>query len=197
VLGLCTAHSKKILNWRPNSGLHSLRGESTSVVSSCHLRCAFGRKTRCLNAGVMDSRAGRAIEAPNLKNRISIALIVVSNSVGNVLLGIGMKQMPQFETTSILNYLGSLMTNRCVVMGTALLIIWMIAQLSMFTWADLSYVLPVTAGIYIVTAIVSKFFLDEQVSSRRWVGIVVISCAVLLVAETSPRTQKRPGRGSR
>ena len=108
-----------------------------------------------------------------------------------------MKQMPEFETTSILNYLLSLMTNRCVVMGTALLTIWMIAQLSMFTWADLSYVLPVTAAIYIVTAILSKFFLDERVSRCRWAGIVVISCAVLFVTETSPRTDKKPGRGSR
>jgi drug/metabolite transporter (DMT)-like permease len=153
--------------------------------------------TDVLGADVMDSRASRAIEAPDLKHRISIVSIVVSNSIGNVLLGIGMKQMPEFESTSILSYLVSLTTNRCVVMGTALLIIWMIAQLSMFTWADLSYVLPVTAAIYIVTAIVSKFFLDEQVSRCRWVGIVVISCAVLLVAETSPRTEKKSGRGRR
>jgi drug/metabolite transporter (DMT)-like permease len=145
----------------------------------------------------MASRASRAIETPNLKHRISTVSIVVSNSVGNVLLGMGMKQMPKFESTSILSYFVSLMTNRCVVMGTALLIIWMIAQLSMFTWADLSYVLPVTAAIYIVTAILSKYFLDEQVSKCRWAGIVVISCAILLVTETPPRTEKKPGRNSR
>jgi uncharacterized membrane protein len=145
----------------------------------------------------MDSRATHAIEPPKLKNRIWIALVVLTNSLGNVSLGIGMKHMPEFQTASILNYLMSLVTNPWVVTGTALLMIWMIVQLSMFTWADLTYVLPVTAGIYILTAILSKFFLDEHVSTCRWAGVVVISCAVLLVAENSPRAQKKPGRGSR
>jgi bacterial/archaeal transporter family protein len=144
----------------------------------------------------MDSRASHAIEPGKLKNRIWIALVVLSNSVGNVSLGIGMKHMPDFQAASILNYLMSLVTNRWLVMGTALLMIWTIVQLSMFTWADLTYVLPVTASIYIVTAILSKFFLDEHVSSCRWAGLAVISCAVLLVTENSPRAQKKPATGS-
>jgi drug/metabolite transporter (DMT)-like permease len=126
----------------------------------------------------------------SLKNTIFIILAVLSNSVANVFLAIGMKHMPDFHAASILNYGASLMTNSWIVIGTALLIIWMVAQLSMLTWADLTYVLPVTAAVYIVTAILSKFFLDEHVSSIRWAGVVVISCAVLLVAETSPRTER-------
>jgi drug/metabolite transporter (DMT)-like permease len=129
-------------------------------------------------------------KASSLKNPIFIILAVLSNSVGNVFLAIGMKHMPDFHAASILNYGASLMTNSWIVIGTALLIIWMVAQLSMLTWADLTYVLPVTAAVYIVTAILSKFFLDEHVSSIRWAGVVVISCAVLLVAETSPRTER-------
>ena len=105
--------------------------------------------------------------------------------------------MPDFQAAAILNYLMSLVTNRWLVMGTALLMIWMIVQLSMFTWADLTYVLPVTASIYIVTAILSKFFLDEHVSNCRWAGLAVISCAVLLVTENSPRAPKKPATGSR
>jgi drug/metabolite transporter (DMT)-like permease len=102
-----------------------------------------------------------------------------------------MKHMPDFHAASTLMYLASLLTNSWIVIGTVLLIVWMVAQLSMLTWADLTYVLPVTAAVYIVTAILSKFFLGEHVSSIRWAGVVVISCAVLLVAETSPRTQRR------
>lgn len=97
--------------------------------------------------------------------------------------------MPEFHAASTLVYVSLLLTNNWIVVGTALLIIWMVAQLSMLTWADLTYVLPVTAAVYVVTAILSKFFLDERVSGIRWAGVVVISCAVLLVAETSPRTK--------
>lgn len=125
-----------------------------------------------------------------LKNTIFIVLAVLSNSIGNVFLAIGMKHMPEFHASSTLIYLAALGTNSWIVIGTALLIIWMVAQLSMLTWADLTYVLPVTAAVYIVTAILSKFFLDEHVSRIRWAGVVMISCAVLLVAETSPRTER-------
>ena len=98
--------------------------------------------------------------------------------------------MPDFHASSTLIYAASLLTNGWIVIGTALLVIWMVAQLSMLTWADLTYVLPVTAAVYVVTALLSRFFLDEHVSSIRWAGVVVISCAVLLVVESSPRAQK-------
>jgi drug/metabolite transporter (DMT)-like permease len=126
----------------------------------------------------------------SLRNGVFILLAVLSNSIGNVFLAIGMKHMPEFHPASVLIYFASLLTNSWIVIGTALLIIWMVAQLSMLTWADLTYVLPVTAAVYIVTALLSKFFLDEHVSPLRWAGVVLISGAVLLVAETSPRTER-------
>lgn len=131
----------------------------------------------------------RIEKSSGLKNAIFIILAVLSNSIGNLFLAIGMKHMPEFHVASTLAYAASLLTNSWIVIGTALLIIWMVAQLSMLTWADLTYVLPVTAAVYVVTAILSKFFLDERVSGIRWTGVAVISCAVLLVAETSPRAK--------
>jgi len=124
-------------------------------------------------------------------NRFFITLIVVTNTIGNILLGEGMQRMPDFQRTSALAYVAQLITNWYVVGGTALLIIWMIAQLSMFTWADLSYVLPVTASAYILTALLSKYFLGERISIARWIGIVIISFGVVLVAETPEDTKHR------
>lgn len=100
-----------------------------------------------------------------------------------------MQRMPDFKGISVLSYTGDLLTNWYVVGGTILLIIWMVAQLSMFTWADLSYVLPVTASSYILTALLSKYFLGEQVSVARWIGIVIISSGVVLVSETPEDTK--------
>ncbi len=62
----------------------------------------------------------------------------------------------------------------------------------MFTWADLSYVLPMTASAYAFTAILGKFFLGEQISAERWAGIALISFGVVLVAETPPWTHTSP-----
>ena len=54
----------------------------------------------------------------------------------------------------------------------------------MFTYADLTYVLPVTSSGYILTVILSKVFLGEHISMARWLGTIVISFGVLLVSET-------------
>lgn len=136
------------------------------------------------NAAIVEGRSLR------LKNRVFIALVVVSNTVGTVMLGHGMSQMPDFAAAGPFPYVFSFLTNAWIVIGIALLIVWMVAQLSMFTWADLSYVMPVTASYYILTAVASHFFLAERISLTRWAGIVVISLGVVLVAETPPHLKK-------
>ncbi len=127
-----------------------------------------------------------------LTNAIFIVVVVVTNTVGNILLGVGMERIPDFYVTPFFSYLAILFTNWYIVGGTALLIIWMIGQLSMFTWADLTYVLPVTSSAYILTVILSKVFLGEHISPARWVGTVIISFGVLLVSET-PLDTKHEG----
>jgi drug/metabolite transporter (DMT)-like permease len=129
------------------------------------------------------------IAVSRFTNRFFIAVIVVTNTIGNIFLGVGMQHMPDFHSISVLAYTAHLLTNWYVVGGTVLLIIWMIAQLSMFTWADLTYVLPVTASAYILTALLSRYFLGERISVARWIGIVIISFGVVLVSETPEDTK--------
>jgi drug/metabolite transporter (DMT)-like permease len=128
------------------------------------------------------------------KNRIFIALLVVSNTLGNLFLGLGMKAMPDFDAVRFLDYTRVFLTNPWIIAGILLLIFWMLTQLSMFSWADLSYVLPVTASAYVFTAILGKFFLLERISMARWAGVVLISFGVLLVSETPPWTHPQPPR---
>lgn len=137
----------------------------------------------------MGTPVAPGIAVSKLTNRLFIAIIVITNTIGNILLGIGMQRMPDFQSLSVMAYTGDLLTNWYVVGGTILLIVWMVAQLSMFTWADLTYVLPVTASSYILTALLSKYFLGEQISIARWIGVVIISFGVVLVSETPEDTK--------
>ena len=143
---------------------------------------------------MVEGTPGQALRSRR-KNQIFIVLVVISNAFGNLLLGAGVKQLPDFQFASAFNYALTLFTNLWVLAGVALLIVWMVAQLTMFTWADLSYVLPVTAGGYILTAILSKVFLGENVSVARWAGIALISCGVVFVADTPPRAEPVPEGG--
>jgi uncharacterized membrane protein len=139
---------------------------------------------------MMNVEADLTTRNTQLKNRIFVALVVVSNSVGNFLLGLGMEQMPDFGKVSFSDYVLSFATNVWVLLGVVLMIVYMLAQLSMYSWADLSYVLPITATTYILSALMGKFFLHDTVSVARWVGIVLISFGVIFVAETPVRTHE-------
>lgn len=123
-----------------------------------------------------------------LRNLVFIVLIVVTNTLGNLFLALGLNAVPEFRLEHFVEYTRVILSNGWFVAGILLLMVWMIAQLSMFTWADLSYVLPMTASAYALTAILGKFFLGERISAARWAGIALISFGVLLVSETPPWT---------
>jgi uncharacterized membrane protein len=75
-----------------------------------------------------------------------------------------------------------------VCLGIGLLILWMLSRMALLSWADLSYVLPVTALGYVLTALAGKLFLGEQVSPQRWMGTLLIVAGTILVGSTSIRT---------
>src|SRR5690242_9390694 len=129
--------------------------------------------------------------AANLKTLVAIVILVLSNSFGSLLLAIGMKNMPQFEIGSLLSYAGAMLLDPWLISGTLLMIVFMISQLSLFSWADLSYVVPITAVGYIVTAVLSLVFLHENVEAMRWAGIALISSGVVLVSNTPPHELAR------
>ena len=43
-----------------------------------------------------------------------------------------------------------------VAVGVALLILWLLSRMTLLSWADLSYVLPVTSIGYVLTALAGQ-----------------------------------------
>lgn len=130
--------------------------------------------------------------ASTLKTAIFLSVAVVANSFGNLLLALAMNRLPSFSSTSLPHYLYLLLINPYLLPGTALSATYMVAQLSLFSWADLSFVVPVIASSYVVTAFLSKFILGERVQMERWAGVVLITAGVALVVRTPTRTKTRP-----
>jgi uncharacterized membrane protein len=60
--------------------------------------------------------------------------------------------------------------------------------MTLLSWADLSYVLPVTSIGYVLNSIIGKYFFDEKISPARWVGTLLIVAGIVLVGTTCPRT---------
>ena len=98
--------------------------------------------------------------------------MVASNALGNFALSIGMKQAT--------NLLAALL-EPWVLGGIALLIFWTLARMALLSWADLSYVLPVTSIGYVLNALIGRVFLGEHVSAERWAGTLLIVGGATLV----------------
>jgi drug/metabolite transporter (DMT)-like permease len=125
-----------------------------------------------------------ATKAVHAKTRLWATISVVSNVAGNSALTHGMHDLGQVGNTPVA-LIGALF-HPWVALGVALLIVWTFAHMALLSWADLSYVMPVTAIGYVVTAFAGKFFLGEIVSPARWTGIVLITAGVTLVGRTAP-----------
>lgn len=119
------------------------------------------------------------------KTRLFTVVTVLSNVAGNSALTKGMQQLGDLGN-SPLALIGALF-HPWVALGVALLILWTITHMALLSWADLSYVMPITAIGYVVTAFAARFLLGEMVSPMRWLGIVIITAGVALVSKTGPQ----------
>lgn len=119
------------------------------------------------------------------------AVVVLTNVVGNICLSHGMQEVGRIVSASPADYIRALI-NPWVLAGSCTLAMWMISELALLSRADLTFVLPVTASAYVLIAIAGHFFLGDQISWQRWLGIAVISIGVILAEETPTLTSVRP-----
>jgi len=125
------------------------------------------------------------------KTRFLLAIVIVSNSIGNVVLSYGMRAVGDISTYSPASLVSSAIAafaNPWVLLGTSLLVLFFAAHTLLLTWADLSYVLLVTSCGYALVAALGAIVLDESISPLRWCGIALVSCGVALVASTPVST---------
>ena len=52
-----------------------------------------------------------------------------------------------------------------VALGVVLLILWLLSRMALLSWADLSYVLPVTSVGYVLVALIGKLLLNEPITA--------------------------------
>ncbi|PWU07055.1 MAG: transporter [Terriglobia bacterium] len=119
--------------------------------------------------------------------RILTLSVIIFNVSGNYFLDVGMRSIGQIVSLSPLDYM-RVFANPWIVLGVALLSIWLICQLSLFSWADLTFVLPITSVSYVLIALLGAILLNEHVSAARWGGVTLIVTGVAVVSRTRPRT---------
>jgi uncharacterized membrane protein len=118
-----------------------------------------------------------------------LLLFIFLRPFGNLAMAWGTKHFPQTLSLQPLVYLQA-MRDPFVALGIAMLILSLLTRLALLSLADLSFVLPVTAVGYVLAAVFGKVFLHEEVTTRQWLGTVLIFLGTALVSSTTQNTTK-------
>ena len=122
-----------------------------------------------------------------------LAGVALFASVGDSLLSHGMKQVGSVSLQHLPNVILAVL-NPWVALGILFLLGFFASYMMALSWADLTYVLPATSLGYVLLALIAKFFLHEQVTASRWLGIFLISAGVGFVTQ-GPVLTRHPGQG--
>ncbi|MCX6362419.1 MAG: EamA family transporter [Armatimonadetes bacterium] len=114
-----------------------------------------------------------------------VVLVLVSVacvSLGEALLAAGMRAAGRAEPTGW--RLAAIAAGDWRVWaGTALMAAFYGMYALALSWADLSFVLPITALSYLLGAILAATYLGEAVTATRWIGTALIVAGVVVVGK--------------
>ncbi len=120
-----------------------------------------------------------------------LAAVALTSALGDTFLDVGMKQLGPVS----LHHLSTLILALKVpwiLGGIALLLVFFSCYLTALSWADVTFVLPATSLAYVVVALLSRFWLHEQITPSRWAGIFCIVAGVGFVTRGPAYTESTP-----
>ena len=118
-----------------------------------------------------------------------LGVVTLTSAFGDTSLAIGMKRVGPVSLVHPAALLSALATP-WVLTGVLLLLGFFASYLSALSWADLTFVLPATSLAYVGIALLSRFWLHEQISPSRWVGIALITAGVGFVTRGPAYTER-------
>ena len=116
------------------------------------------------------------------------ALVVLLNNLGNLSLAVGLRSLSKALGLDPLDYVRA-MLNPFVALGVGLLVLWLLTRMALLSWADLSFVVPVTSVGYIVGVALAKLFLNEAVGPHQWLATILIAGGAALAGSAAAKTE--------
>jgi multidrug transporter EmrE-like cation transporter len=116
----------------------------------------------------------------------AIAMIVLGSSTGDVLLSAAMKRIGDLDqlraSRGVLVVIGKVFSEKRFLLALCCFSIGFFSLLTALSWGDLSLVAPASASLtFIVSAVMAKLFLKEDVDHRRWVAALLVCVGVALL----------------
>ncbi|HJQ25529.1 MAG TPA: hypothetical protein VKA60_16535 [Blastocatellia bacterium] len=132
-----------------------------------------------------------------MKTAAVLLIAIAAQAAGNVFLTRGMKAVAtaapavgglMSTVTHALHVALQAMQSPEIWAGTLLLMIFFALYSAALSWADLSFVLPATAFGYVLNVAAGHYFLNEEVTTARWAGSIIITLGVVCVSRSRERT---------
>ncbi len=119
-----------------------------------------------------------------MKTPLLLFSLIIFSSLGEILSARAMKQIGEisFRPKLLLRALPKFFTNLNLMVGVAFLALSFFSFLSLLSYADLSFVVPLTAIGYITNTIGAKFLLKETISAARWMGTILVTFGVAIIS---------------
>jgi drug/metabolite transporter (DMT)-like permease len=118
----------------------------------------------------------------SLRKYSVLAGIMIFSAIGDSLLSVGMKGVGSVSLHHLTSIL-FVIKNPWISLGILFLVAFFATYMTALSWADLTYVLPATSLGYVLLALIARFFLHEQITPTRWLGILLISSGVGFVTQ--------------
>ena len=112
---------------------------------------------------------------------------LVCEAIGVVFLSKGLKQLgevKQVNAAEIWRVVKAGVANGNILLGVALEAVFFVALLVLLSRSDVSFIWPLTAMGFVLTALAAKFFLHEEIPPLRWVGVLLIMLGAGLITWT-------------
>ncbi len=111
-------------------------------------------------------------------------LIVVAGTGGELCVSRAMRALGEvhdFRPRSILYFVLRALRQPWMWIGVTMMILAFLSLLTILSFRDVSFVVPVSALSYAVGAVGARMFLGERVTRNRWLGIAVVCIGVTIV----------------
>jgi hypothetical protein len=131
------------------------------------------------------------VRGMHVKTLLFLVLMITFGPLGDVLLSRGMKQIGavlNFSPCPLVSTFSRVFSSPAIWLGIGSLFLFFISYLLVLSWADYSYIQPVSALGYGVVALLGHFFLGDSVTALRWAGVLTICVGVFLVGQTPHST---------
>jgi uncharacterized membrane protein len=110
-----------------------------------------------------------------------LALMVGSTVVGDLLSSLEMKRHGEIREFNS-RLVKTLAQKRYLILSIFFMAISFFAFMKLLEIADLSFVVPASAGSLVLETLLARLVLGEHVDRRRWLGAGLVACGVWLLA---------------